>query len=109
MFLSRGSRASRIQSPSRLNASTVSSNATPGIVLTHQAVRKKFRPSDTMEPHAGVGGGTPAPKKLRMDSRRMTTLTCRVATTITVLSTPGSRWAARMRMVEQPDMRARDT
>ena len=44
---------------------------------------------ETIEPQAGVGGGTPAPKKLRVDSTRITTPTCNVASTIRVLVTPG--------------------
>lgn len=42
-----------------------------------------------MDPQAGVGGGTPAPKKLRVDSTSMTHPTCNVATTIRVFITPG--------------------
>ena len=79
----------------------------PGRVLTHQESFRMSRPSETMEPQAGVGGGTPAPRKLNVDSSRITVLTWRVAMTITVLRTPGRRWVTRMRMVKQPATRAR--
>ena len=38
--------------------------ASPGIVGTHQAVVMNSRPRATIEPYAGSGGGTPAPRKL---------------------------------------------
>ena len=38
--------------------------ASPSIVGTHQAVVMNSRPRATIEPHAGSGGGTPAPRKL---------------------------------------------
>ena len=76
------------------------------MVLTHQAVLRKSLPSATIDPQAGVGGATPAPRKLRIDSSRITTLTCNVPTTITVLSTPGKRWVNKIRRVEAPATRA---
>ena len=76
--------------------------AKPGIVEIHQASAKKSLPSATIEPQAGVGGGTPAPKKLKVDSTSITMLTWRVATTIRVLMTPGKMWVMMMRGFDAP-------
>jgi hypothetical protein len=46
--------------------------ASPGNIETHQAVTISSRPSAIMSPHAGVGRGSPAPRKLSADSSRMT-------------------------------------
>ena len=100
--LNRGSRMSLSQSPNRFREITVSSMAKPGIVEIHQASAKKSLPSDTMEPQAGVGGGTPAPRKLKVASTSITMLTCRVPTTIRVLMTPGKMCVMRMRGVDAP-------
>jgi hypothetical protein len=62
-----------------------------------------------MDPQAGVGGGTPAPKKLRVDSNRITIPTWRVATTIRVLMVPGNMCMNRIRAVEAPETLANDT
>src|SRR5262249_7566751 len=67
-----GSSVSRSQSPSRLKASTTRRIASPGKKDTHQALVTKSRPSAIIEPHAGVGGGMPAP---RNDSDASTMMT----------------------------------
>src|SRR2546428_185235 len=67
-----GSRVSRSQSPSRLKASTTSRMASPGRNDTHHALVTTSRPSAIIEPHAGVGGGMPAP---RNDSDASTMMT----------------------------------
>ena len=46
--------------------------ARPGNIDTHQAVTISSRPSAIMRPHAGVGRGSPAPRKLSADSSRIT-------------------------------------
>ena len=68
-----GSRVSLSQSPKRFRDITVNRTARPGIVEIHQAPASRSRPSATMEPQAGVGGGTPAPKKLSVASIRINT------------------------------------
>ena len=55
---------SRSPSPKRLRERTSSTIARPGRVETHQAVSITSRPSETIEPHAGVGGWMPRPRKL---------------------------------------------
>ena len=49
---------SLIQSPKRFNDMTASDIAIPGKVAIHQNPAKRYRPSDTMEPDAAVGGET---------------------------------------------------
>ena len=77
--------------------------ARPGTVEIHQATARRSRPSATIEPQAGVGGGTPAPRKLRVDSSNITNPTSRVARIISVLMTPGKMWKNKIRGVEAPD------
>ena len=67
-----GSRASLSQSPNRFRDSTVANMASPGSDEIHHAIAILSRPSESMDPQAGVGGGTPAPRKLRAASSRMT-------------------------------------
>lgn len=43
----------------RFAASTVRAITRPGSVVSHQEVRRKSRPSETSEPHSGVGGCAP--------------------------------------------------
>jgi hypothetical protein len=47
-------------------------------------------------PHAGVGAGTPAPRKLKAASARIRDPTLKVAMTTAVLITPGSIWRIRI-------------
>src|SRR5262249_23604887 len=54
----RGSSQSRMPSPRKLNPSTTERMARPGNVATHHCSISS-RPSDTIEPHSGVGGTTP--------------------------------------------------
>ena len=49
---------SLIQSPKRFNDMTASDIAIPGKVAIHQNPAKRYRPSDTVEPDAAVGGET---------------------------------------------------
>src|SRR5690606_34774323 len=61
-LLSRGSSASRSPSPTRLNASTVTTIARPGNVASHHAPNSTSLPSATILPHEGAGSGTPRPR-----------------------------------------------
>src|SRR5881628_52178 len=58
-----GSRRSRTQSPRIFNESTVTRMAMPGRIETHHACSMSPRPSATITPHDGVGGGVPAPRR----------------------------------------------
>ena len=100
---------SRSQSPNRFSDITVSIIAKPGKVEIHQNPASRSRPSDTMEPQAAVGGGTPAPRKLNTDSRRITIPICSVATTIRVLIVPGKIWTKSILSVEAPETLANAT
>ena len=66
-----GSYSSWRRSPRRLMASTRTSSATPGMVLTHQAMNSTPRPSEIIDPHAGMLGGMPTPRKLSDASSTM--------------------------------------
>ena len=57
-----GSRRSRTQSPRMFSESTVTRIAMPGRIETHQACSMRPRPSATITPHDGVGGGMPTPR-----------------------------------------------
>ena len=63
--------------------------AAPGMSETHHAVRRYPLPAATMDPHAGVGGGTPAPRKLSVASTIMTQPTCKVTRTVQVATKLG--------------------
>src|SRR5205823_14738504 len=87
-----GSSVSRSQSPSRLKASTTSRITSPGKNDTHHAMVITSRPSAIIEPHAGVGGGMPAPRNDSEASTMMTSPICRVTRTTRVLRVLGRRW-----------------
>ena len=74
----------------RLMPSTVKKIARPGRVDIHHSVLMKRRPSATIEPHAGVGGSTPKPKKLKEASIKITEPTLSVDTTTVEAKTLGS-------------------
>src|SRR4030095_800145 len=57
-----GSRRSRTQSPRMVRDRTVTRGAMPGKINTHHACSMSPRPSATMTPHDGVGGGMPTPR-----------------------------------------------
>lgn len=102
MFRCLGSSRSRIQSPNKFKESTTSRIATPGKKDTHQAETTNSRPSATISPQAGVGRGMPAPKKLRLDSSRMTKPTCKVASTTMLFTTLGKIWRIMIRKWDAP-------
>ena len=97
-----GSSLSLNQSPRKLSDITVISIATPGTTVIHQATLIYPRPSATIAPHVGVGGGTPAPTKLKNDSARISPPVDMVAITITVLDTPGNMCTIKILVVDAP-------
>src|SRR5690606_17384527 len=103
---SRGSRASRRPSPSRLKASTVTTIVSPGNVATHHALSSVSRPSATMFPQVGVGGATPSPRKERPASRTIVFPIPSVAATMTGASTLGTRCRRMIRQRPNPSARA---
>jgi len=58
----RGSRASRTESPSRLNPSVVISRVSEGKIQNHQSWKPLPWASASMLPQVGVGGPTPTPR-----------------------------------------------
>ena len=62
----------------------------------------KLRPSLRMEPHSGVGGWMPSPKKLMDAPVSIHMTTSEAANTTAELMTLGSRWRKRMRMSVNP-------
>ena len=66
-----GLSASWSPSPTRLNASTVSSSATPGKTMYHHAVSKIAEASAIIWPQLAVGGWTPTPRNDSAASKRM--------------------------------------
>src|SRR4051812_2001650 len=97
-----GSSMSRTQSPPRLIASVVSMIARPGNVLSHQAVSRYCRPWPSIPPQDGLGGWTPSPRKLRVDSSTISRARSSVASTITGDRILGKMWRNRMRLSEPP-------
>ena len=79
------------------------------MAATHQASAIWSRPSATMVPQAGSGGGTPAPTKLSVASTKITMPTCNVATTMMVLIVPGNRWLISILEVDTPATLAKAT
>src|SRR5437764_10733264 len=66
-----GLSASSRPSPTRLNASTVSSSATPGKTMYHHAVLKIGVASEIIWPQLAVGGRIPTPRYDSPASSRM--------------------------------------
>src|SRR5262249_18460982 len=66
-----GLSASCRPSPTRLNASTVSTRATPGKTMYHQAVSKTPLADAIICPQLAVGGWIPTPRNERAASYRM--------------------------------------
>src|SRR5262245_57851739 len=97
-----GPSRSRNQSPNRYTARTSDVIANPGISETHHASAMRPRPSETISPQVGVGGGMPAPRKLSAASAIMTTPMLSVTRTMNVLSTLGRMWVSMIRSSEHP-------
>src|SRR5215470_7532547 len=55
--------------------------ARPGKAVNHQALGSKTRPLERIEPQLAAEGGTPNPRKLRVDSIRIADATPNVAAT----------------------------
>ena len=55
---------SLIVSPSKMKPITKRKIINPGNVIIHQLSGRYFRPVLTINPHAGVGGCAPRPRKL---------------------------------------------
>jgi hypothetical protein len=68
-----------------------------------------FLPSASISPHAGLGGGTPTPRKDRAASVTMTTPSMRVPRTMAEFSTLGRMWRRMIVFFEQPATMARRT
>ena len=64
------------------------------------------RPSASIEPQAGSGGGTPTPRKLSEASAMITTPIVRLASTIAEFSTLGRMWRKITRVREPPAISA---
>jgi hypothetical protein len=79
----------------------------PGNIDSHHALASLPRPSATIWPQEGVGGGIPAPRKLRDASTMMTNPMCSVSNTMKVLRTFGRICTVMMRRCEQPRTCAR--
>ena len=62
---------SRSPSPNKLNESTTTSMAKPGIKVSQGASKMKRLPSARIFPQVAWGGGTPNPRKLRPASVRI--------------------------------------
>ena len=90
-------------------ASTVTVIASPGNVVTHQAWRRKLRPSLSMAPHSDDGGWAPTPRKESAAPVRMAPATPRVATTMTGDTTFGRMCRPTMRASRHPVVRAAST
>ena len=63
--------ASRSESPSRLNASTVIVIASPGSITRRGSVTNRLMWSASIVPQVGVGGGTPTPRYDSVASNRI--------------------------------------
>ena len=83
--------------------------AAPGTTASHQALAMWLRPSATICPQDGVGGGMPAPRNESEASTMMTKPMCRVSSTMNVFRTFGTMWMAMMRGCEHPWTLARAT
>ena len=82
----------------------------PGNTAGHQTPKlTSFLPSMTIMPQAGVGGRTPASKKLNAASARISEPTLKVAITTAVFMTPGRICLIKILGREAPATLARST
>ena len=81
----------------------------PGRIETHQACSMSPRPSATITPHDGVGGGIPTPRNDNAASSTMTYPTWSVASTRIEGIRFGTMWRSMIVRLEQPAMRASAT
>src|SRR5438270_13883399 len=102
-----GSRRTLSQSPSSCVANTTSRMPSPGKMVSHQSPTISIdRPSASIDPQAGSGGGTPTPRKLSEASAMITTPIVRLASTIVEFSTLGNMWRKITRVREPPAISA---
>src|SRR6266446_3264701 len=107
MLRSCGSRRTLSQSPRSCVASTTSRMPRPGKMVSHQSPTISIdRPSASIEPQAGSGGGTPTPRKLSEASAMITTPIVRLASTIVEFNTLGNMWRKITRVREPPAISA---
>src|SRR5206468_3121253 len=104
--LKRGSAASRRHSPTRLYEVTVTKIASPGKAASHHPLGSNCRASDRIDPQLAVDGGTPKPRKLRVDSIRIAEATPNVAATRTGAIEFGSTCRKMVRKSLAPRARA---
>src|SRR5262245_19638437 len=83
--------------------------ASPGNAVSHQPVGNSVRASARIEPQLAVEGGTPKPRKLRVDSIRIAEATPKVAATRTGASVLGRMCRTIVRMSDAPSARAAST
>src|SRR5437762_6433698 len=98
-----GSSLTRSQSPRMFADSTINMMQQPGKMVSHQ--RPTIRlclPSESINPQAGCGGGTPTPRKDSVASVMMTTPTISVPSTMAELMTLGRMWRRMIVHFEQP-------
>ena len=75
----------------------------PGKTVSHQSPTISIeRPSDSIEPQAGSGGGTPTPRNDSEASAMITTPIVRLASTIAEFSTLGNTWRRITRALDAP-------
>src|SRR5258705_12766884 len=105
----RGSSRSRKASPNMLVAYTTMVRHRPGANASHGPWNMKVRPDpDSIPPQVGVGGGTPRPRKERLDSTRVMETTQVVSRTMIGGMMFGRMCRHRMGFVEAPiDLTAR--
>ena len=92
-----------------VKASTTSMIASPGNIDIHQALGDWPRPSATIWPHDGVGGGMPGAEEAQRRLHDDDEAECSVSSTMNVFRTLGRMWTAMMRRCEQPRTRASAT
>ena len=100
-----GSSASRRPSPVRLKASTVIRIARPGSVTTHHALWMNSSALASIEPHSGVGGCAPRPRKPSAAASRIADEKPSVAWTISGAAQFGSTVSNISRAVPAPARR----
>ena len=93
----------------KFNDITVNAVPSPGMTAIHQDESIYSLPCATMLPHAGLGGGIPTPRKLKVDSARIIPPVPNVATTMVVFIIPGIRCFIIMRAGEAPATLAKAT
>src|SRR5262245_11105600 len=106
----RGSRASRNESPNRLNANTARLIASPGKIAIHGADSANCTAAPrSISPHAGVGSATPRPRNVSDASARIAWPRYAVSMIRYGAITFGSMWRKMIRRWRNPAARAAST